>query len=144
MSAVTCPEGAFDSHRVQTIVCFQKADLMRYTRLMRHLGLGVVLLASACASSTVLVAGKAINRVDLDYVGQPFAIRSSNAHPEPGSPSSGLKGSGGRVSGNVCGLEITYDVQHEGDKTRLTGFIDDGSFESNLEVRDKGVSRLIT
>jgi hypothetical protein len=111
---------------------------------MRYLGLCAPLLLAACAPTTVIVAGKTVPRLDIDYIGQPFVVRVSAAHPEPGSPSGGLRGFGGRVSGNVCGLEVTYDVQHEGDKTRLTGFVDDGTFESTLEVKDSGVSRLIT
>lgn len=117
---------------------------MRYERSMRHSGLMLLLLLTGCAASTVVVAGKTVPRVDLDFIGQPFVVRVSNAHPEPGSPSGGLRGFGGRVSGNVCGLEITYDVQHDGDATRLTGFIDDGAFQSSIEVKDSGVSRLIT
>src|SRR5262249_54174330 len=70
--------------------------------------------------------------------------RVSAAHPKPGSPSGGLRDFGGRISGNVCGLDITYDVQHEGDHTRLTGFIDESQMESNLQVRDvQNVSRQI-
>jgi hypothetical protein len=116
---------------------------MRYERTMRS-WLCLAMLASGCASSTVNVNGKQLSRLDLDYVGQPFAIRASNAHPVPGSPSGGLHGNGGRVSGNVCGIDLTYDVEHDGDKTRLTGFLDDASFQSALEVRDEGVSRKIT
>jgi hypothetical protein len=111
---------------------------------MRYLGLCAPLLLAACAPTTVVVAGKTVQRLDLDYIGQPFVVRVSSAHPDPGSPSGGLRGFGGRVSGNVCGLEITYDVQHEGGRTRLTGFIDDGAFESSIEVRDAGVSRMIS
>jgi hypothetical protein len=111
---------------------------------MRYLAPSILLLLSGCAAQTVMVAGKTVQRLDLDYIGQPFVVRVSSAHPDPGSPSGGLRGSGGRVSGNVCGLEITYDVQHDGDRTRLTGFIDDGAFESSIEVKDSGVSRLIT
>jgi hypothetical protein len=81
----------------------------------------------------------------MEFVGQPFVVRASDAHPRPGSPSGGLRDAGGHVSGNVCGLEVTYDVDHRGDKTHLTGFIDDGSFESQLDVRDdRGVRRIIT
>jgi hypothetical protein len=111
---------------------------------MRNVVFAFALLLTGCTPSTVVVGGRTVSRLDLDYIGQPFVVRVSGAHPDPGSPSGGLKGNGGRVSGNVCGLDITYDVEHVGDKTRLTGFIDDGSFESSLEVKDSGVSRLIT
>ncbi|HEX4459197.1 MAG TPA: hypothetical protein VIA18_14565, partial [Polyangia bacterium] len=62
----------------------------------------------------------------------------------PGSPSGGLRDFGGHVSGNVCGLELTYDVAHDGDHTHLTGFVDDGAYESSIDVHDeKGITRRI-
>ena len=104
-----------------------------------------LVLAAGCAPATAYVDGKQVPRLDMDFVGQPFVIRVSGAHPKPGSPSGGLRGFGGRISGNICGLDVTYDVQHEGDKTRLTGFVDEKQSDSRLEVRDvEGVSRQIT
>ena len=103
-----------------------------------------LLLLAACAPTTAFVDGKQVPRIDLDFVGQPFVVRVSAAHPKPGSPSGGLRDNGGRVSGNVCGLDITYDVSHEGDKTRLTGFVDEKQSDSRLEVKDvENVSRQI-
>jgi len=91
------------------------------------------------------VDGKTVPRLDMDFIGQPFVIRVSAAHPKPGSPSGGLRDFGGRISGNICGLDVTYDIQHEGDKTRLTGFVDEKQTDSRLEVKDvQGVSRQIT
>ena len=95
-----------------------------------------LLLVAGCAPTTAVVDGKQVARLDLDYFGQPFVVRMSAAHPKPGSPSGGLKGFGGRISGNVCGLDVTYDVAHEGDHTHLTGFIDDGQLQSNIDVKD--------
>lgn len=104
-----------------------------------------LLLVSACAPTSAVVDGKTVPRLDMDFVGQPFVVRVSAAHPKPGSPSGGLRDFGGRISGNVCGLDITYDVQHEGDRTRLTGFVDEKQTDSRLEVRDvERVSRQIT
>ena len=104
-----------------------------------------LLLVSACAPTTAIVDGKSVPRLDIDYVGQPFVIRVSAAHPKPGSPSGGLRDFGGRISGNICGLDITYDVQHEGTRTRLTGFVDEKQTDSRIEVRDvDGISRQIT
>jgi hypothetical protein len=55
-----------------------------------------------------------------------------------------LRDFGGHVSGNVCGLELTYDVAHDGDHTHLTGFVDDGAYESSIDVHDeKGITRRI-
>lgn len=103
------------------------------------------LLVVGCAPATAIVDGRTVPRLDLDYFGQPFVVRMSSAHPKPGSPSGGLKGFGGRISGNVCGLDITYDVSHEGDHTHLTGFVDDGTLQSTLDVKDvEKLSRQIT
>jgi hypothetical protein len=111
---------------------------------MRRLLLPLLLLSS-CAPTSAVVNGKSVPRLDMDFVGQPFVIRVSAAHPKPGSPSGGLRDFGGRISGNVCGLDVTYDVQHEGTRTRLTGFVDEKQTDSRLEVRDvDGVSRQIT
>lgn len=110
---------------------------------MRRL-LFVCAVVAGCAPTSAVVDGRTVARLDLDYIGQPFVVRVSSAHPRPGSPSGGLRDFGGRISGNVCGLELTYDVQHDGDHTRLTGFVDDGATQSNLDVRDvQGVSRQI-
>jgi hypothetical protein len=112
---------------------------------MRVLLFATLVFAAGCAPTTAMVDGKTVPRLNMEFVGQPFAVRASDAHPRPGSPSGGLRDSGGHVSGNICGLEVTYDVEHEGDKTHLTGFIDDGAFQSQLDVRDdRGVQRIIT
>ena len=111
---------------------------------MRRLLISLVLLAG-CAPTTAFVDGKTVPRLDMDFVGQPFVVRVSAAHPRPGSPSGGLRDFGGRISGNICGLDITYDVQHEGDQTHLTGFVDEKQTDSRLDVKDvNGVSRQIT
>ncbi|HEX6835363.1 MAG TPA: hypothetical protein VF334_02265, partial [Polyangia bacterium] len=64
-----------------------------------------LVLAAGCAPTTAIVDGKQVPRLDMDFVGQPFVIRVSGAHPKPGSPSGGLRDFGGRISGNICGLE---------------------------------------
>jgi hypothetical protein len=111
---------------------------------MRRLLLSLLLLCG-CAPTSAVVDGRTVPRLDMDFVGQPFVVRVSAAHPKPGSPSGGLRDFGGRISGNICGLDVTYDVQHEGTRTRLTGFVDEKQTDSRLEVRDvDGVSRQIT
>ncbi len=101
-------------------------------------------LVAGCSPTTAVVNGKTVPRLDMDFYGQPFAVQVTGAHPQPGSPSGGLRDFGGHVSGNVCGLELTYDVMHQGDHTHMTGFVDDGSFESTIDVHDeKGVTRRI-
>src|SRR4051812_3616583 len=100
------------------------------------------LLASACAPATAVVDGRTVPRLDLEFGGQPYAVRFSAAHPRPGGASSGLRDYGGRIIGNVCGLDVAYEVQHEGDHLRLSGFIDDQTLASTLLVTDVGgVSR---
>lgn len=107
--------------------------------------LALLALFVGCAPTSVIVDGKKVPRLDLDYVGQPYVVRVSSAYPKPGSPSGGLVASGGRVSGNVCGLDITYDVEHDRDYVQLEGFVGDGNMESHLKVRDiGGVIRRIT
>jgi hypothetical protein len=102
-------------------------------------------LVAGCAPSTVQIDGKTVPRLDMDFVGQPFVVRMSAAHPRPGSPSGGLRGFGGRISGNICGLDVTYDVQHDGDHTHLTGFVDEKQTDSRLDLKDvNGVSRQIS
>ena len=111
--------------------------------LMRLCFFGLLFVAS-CAPANAYVDGKQIPRLDMDFVGQPFVVRVSAAHPKPGSPSGGLRDFGGRLSGNICGLDVTYDIQHEGDHTHLTGFIDEQTGDSKLDVKDvEGVSRQI-
>jgi hypothetical protein len=103
-----------------------------------------LLLLAGCAPASAYVDGRSVPRLDMDFVGQPFVVRVSAAHPKPGSPSGGLRDFGGRISGNVCGLDITYDVSHEGTHTLLTGFIDENQLDSRLDVKDvDGVSREI-
>ncbi|HEX4462565.1 MAG TPA: hypothetical protein VIA18_31525, partial [Polyangia bacterium] len=97
-----------------------------------------VALVAGCSPTTAVVAGKTVPRIDLDFYGQPFAVEVTNAHPEPGSPSGGLRDFGGHVSGNVCGLELSYEIVHDGDKTKAIGYVDNNNaFESTIYVHDE-------
>jgi hypothetical protein len=105
----------------------------------------IALVCIGCAPTTAFVDGRTVPRLTLDYAGQPFAIRQLGAHPKPGGASSGLRDYGGRIIGNVCGLDVNYEVQHEGDYVRLTGFLDDATYNSSITVRDDGgIRRLIS
>jgi len=102
-------------------------------------------VAAGCAPTSAVVDGRTVPRLDLEFGGQPYAIRLSAAHPRPGGASSGLRDYGGRITGNVCGLDVAYEVQHEGDHLRLSGFVDDQTLTSSIIVNDDGgVRRLIT
>src|SRR5204863_3880444 len=104
----------------------------------------LLLCVAGCAPTQAVVDGRTVARLDMDFVGQPFVVRVSAAHPRPGSPSGGLRDFGGRISGNICGLDLTYDIQHAGDHTHLTGFVDENQMESRLDVKDvQGISRQI-
>src|SRR5438045_9745660 len=96
----------------------------------------LLLCVAGCAPTQAVVDGRTVARLDMDFVGQPFVVRVSAAHPRPGSPSGGLHDFGERVSGNICGLDVTYDVQHAGDHTQLTGFVDEAQLESHLDVKN--------
>jgi hypothetical protein len=105
----------------------------------------VIFFVAGCAPTTAVVDGKTVPRLSLEFSGQPFAVRQTAAHPQPGGASSGLRDYGGHIEGNVCGLDVSYEVQHEGDHLRLSGFVDDDSYVSALTVRDEGrVSRAIS
>jgi hypothetical protein len=96
------------------------------------------LLAVGCAPTTAVVDGRTVPRLELEFGGQPYAVRLTAGHPRPGGASSGLRDYGGRISGNVCGLDIAYEVQHEGDRLRLSGFVDDQTLASSIVVSDGG------
>src|SRR5947209_7455045 len=128
---------------VQPVVRFETRKGCGMSESMRRSLLPLLLLCG-CAPTSAVVNGKSVPRLDMDFVGQPFVVRVSAAHPKPGSPSGGLRDFGGRISGNICGLDVTYDVQHAGDHTILTGFVDENQMESKLDVKDvQGVSRQI-
>ena len=110
---------------------------------------GITLLAATllcgtgCAPTTAIVNGREVPRLTLTFVGRPYDIKHSNAHPQPGGPSSGLKDDGGHISGHVCGLDLLLDVSHQGDHLTLEGFADSAA-SVHLEVKDeKGFRRFV-
>ena len=123
------------------------------TRLRRlAMGLGVSLglsggalsgLAGCAGPSTAIVNGREMARPDLHFTGQPYSLYHSKAHPGARGASSGIVDDGGHISGHVCGMELLYDVRHEGDHVSMAGFID-STFSSEIEVRDRGGERVIT
>lgn len=103
-----------------------------------------LLAASGCAPTMVMIDGVAVPRVTTDITGQAISVKHRNAHPKPGGASSGTKGDGGSIGGVVCGMQVDYDISHEGDHIQLIGFIDDTTRTSQLQIRDEGEDRIIT
>jgi hypothetical protein len=106
-----------------------------------------------CASSgqggkvkTVMVNGQAMPLVNLTFTGQPYTVNHKKAHPMPGGPSSGVVGPGGLIIGRVCGIDINYDVKHQGEKVFLNGVVSgfDTQFNANVTIRDTDGARVIT
>ena len=97
-----------------------------------------VVVAGACATvpKTAIVDGKPVPRLTLDFTGQPYQIRHDGAHPRPGEPSGGLRDSGGRIHGNVCGMFVDFDVAHKGDHVQLVGSIDN-RMDAAIDVADE-------
>ncbi len=79
---------------------------------MRTILLGAVLIAG-CATTA---AGPTTH-----YAGEPFDLA---ARP-------------GRITGQVCGMDLDVDVKRDGDAVALTGFLD-GKFPVNLSARPLG------
>ena len=100
-------------------------------------------LAGGCASTTAIIDGKTVPRLELAFTGQPYIVRHHRAHPRPGGPSSGLTDSGGDIVGRVCGVDVDFEVQHEGDHVQLTGFIDNER-ASVVRVADREGARTFT
>lgn len=79
------------------------------------------LLAAGCATASS--AGPAVR-----YAGEPFDLEQQ----------------GSRITGQVCGMDLTLDVAHRGpDAVELTGFVD-GRFPVHLQARADGRVRTIT
>ena len=100
---------------------------------------------SGCAPMprTAVVNGIEVPRVTQEFGGQPYLVRQTAAHPKPGGPSSGLRDYGGKITGQVCGMDIDYQVQHLGDHIQLTGFLD-LKLATQIQIRDRGGERVIS
>ena len=93
--------------------------------------LPLLVFAGLCGCSSaptfVLVDGVRLPTLTHEFAGNPYGLRHSRAHPEPGGASSGLRSPGGTISGSVCGADINVEVEHRGDHVQLTGFMDPGA-----------------
>lgn len=88
-----------------------------------------------CAAGPVIIDGQPMQRLTQTFVGQPFHVTHTGAHPRPGSPSSGVKGDGGEIAGLVCGASVNLSVTHARDHVSLSGMID-GQHLMELEIRE--------
>jgi hypothetical protein len=87
---------------------------------MRNAVLYVLFLVGGCA-------GSASRQPVAHYAGEPFDLQAR----------------GDRITGQVCGMDLTLDVTHAGDAVELTGFID-GRFPVHLAARPDIAGRAIT
>jgi hypothetical protein len=102
------------------------------------------LALSACSVplGPVLIDGQMVPRQQLHFTGQPYSVDHQDAYPRPVGASSGLQAEGGRISGLVCGASIEYDVEHTGDRIKLSGFLQH-EYQSRLEISDSEGYRMI-
>lgn len=100
---------------------------------------------AGCASlpTTAVVNGVEVPRLTQEYQGQPYVVRHTAAHPQPGGPSGGLVDNGGKISGQICGMDVDYQVHHKGDHILLVGFLDQTK-PTQIQIRDQAGERVIT
>ena len=78
--------------------------------------------------TSLLIAGCAsMDRPAARFAGEPFDLKQQS----------------GRITGQVCGMDLNLDVQQRSDGVELTGFLD-GSFPVHLAARQTGASRTIS
>ena len=80
-----------------------------------------------CALFVVGCAGAGSRQPAVHYAGEPFDLSQR----------------GDRISGQVCGMDLSLDVTHRGDAVELSGFID-GRLPVHLTARPDVGGRAIT
>lgn len=95
---------------------------------------GLVAGVSGCLTHA-RVNGEWVAREHQEYQGQPYELKHDRAYPQPGGPSSGVRGSGGTIHGEVCGATVYYTVEHQGDYLQLIGRVDETP--ADLRVREQ-------
>lgn len=78
-----------------------------------------------------------------EFQGRPYTIRHSGDLGVPPGSGAAVRGRGGRIDGQVCGMDVHYDVAYDGDDVQLTGFLD-ARFPSEIHVRQEGAARVFT
>lgn len=91
-------------------------------RAISILSLALVVLQTACAS--VQAPRSKSPRVTLGYTDKKFfAVKHADAVPSGTASRHRLFSSGGWITGNVCGLEINFDVRYTPHELSLNGFL---------------------
>ncbi len=83
--------------------------------------------SALCALFVVGCAGAGSLQPTVHYGGEPFDLAQR----------------GNRISGQVCGMDLTLDVAHQGDSVELSGFID-GRLPVHLSARRDAGGHAIT
>lgn len=113
----------------------------------------ILLTLGGCAPTTAVVAGKTVPRVALGFTDrETYALRHTQAYPQPRGPSSGLWSYGGRLEGSVCGLDVKLEAEYYGRFLGITGFVAPLVVNAGLtlfhplqiEARDRDGERIIT
>lgn len=105
---------------------------------------GLALTSCAGTAGPVILDGVPTPRTTMEFVGNPYSIRHSAAHPRPGSPSGGIHGDGGTITGTICGADIQYQVQHNGDHIRVSGFVNtEWSMTLQVSEEPSGVRHIL-
>src|SRR5690349_14306076 len=101
-------------------------------------------LAGCAGGGAVVVDGRQVARQRLEFTGAPYSLRHEGAHPLGArGPSTGLNSDGGSISGRVCGVDVQYDVTHQGDHVQLVGTLDNQQ-TGQMRVEDRGGVRVFT
>ena len=99
--------------------------------------LGGICLLGACHPAPVVVDGRAVPRQQLEFTGWPYVLRHRDAHPEGDrGASTGLRATGGAITGRVCGVDVYYQVEHQGDAVQLVGSLE-GDVTTQLRVDER-------
>lgn len=62
-----------------------------------------------------------VPRSDLRLQGDAYSLSHLRAHPRSTGPADGTHGHGGKIQGEVCGLNVSFTVAHRGDHLTLQG-----------------------
>jgi hypothetical protein len=103
-----------------------------------HLLVSPLLLVTACASSTVNVRGKEMQRETLSYTDKHlYGITHHDAYPDTRGASANLRAYAGRITGYACGAEIWAESYYRGGYLGVLGYVEPISRSSGLQSRTR-------